>query len=71
MNPTILIVTRISGAGKNTIAAMLAGRLGWSFADAGDFHPVSNIAKMLSGQPLNDLDRLPWLHAVARQIDSW
>jgi gluconokinase len=39
----ILIVTGVSGSGKSTVGAMLAGRLGWQFADADDFHPAANI----------------------------
>ena len=61
----------VSGSGKTTVAAMLAGRLQWSFADGDDFHPPENIAKMHSGIPLDDDDRLPWLQAIASQIDCW
>ena len=28
---------------------MLAGRLGWPFADADDFHPAANVEKMRAG----------------------
>jgi carbohydrate kinase (thermoresistant glucokinase family) len=61
----------VSGSGKTTVAAMLAGRLHWSFADGDDFHSPENIAKMHSGIPLDDDDRLPWLQAIAAQIDRW
>lgn len=69
--PTIVVVMGVSGSGKTTVAAMLAGRLQWSFADGDDFHPPENIAKMHSGIPLDDDDRLPWLQAIAGQIDRW
>jgi carbohydrate kinase (thermoresistant glucokinase family) len=61
----------VSGSGKTTVAAMLAGRLHWPFADGDDFHSPENVAKMHSGIPLDDDDRLPWLQAIAAQIDRW
>jgi len=60
----------VSGSGKTTIAALLAGRLGWEFEDADDFHPPANVAKMHGGTPLTDEDRWPWLHAMAAWIDA-
>lgn len=61
----------VSGSGKTTVAAMLAGRLHWPFAEGDDFHSPANIAKMHNGIPLDDEDRLPWLQAIAEQIDRW
>ncbi|MGH3199835.1 MAG: gluconokinase, partial [Streptosporangiaceae bacterium] len=49
---------------------MLAGRLGWRFADADDFHPAANIEKMRAGISLTDEDRWPWLRAVAAWMDE-
>ncbi len=66
----ILIVAGVAGSGKTTIGAMLAGQLGWQFADADTFHSEANIAKMAAGIPLSDEDRRPWLHAVRHWIDS-
>jgi gluconokinase len=43
----------------------LAQRLGVPFADADDFHPAANVAKMSAGTPLDDLDRLPWLQTIS------
>lgn len=63
-NPTVLI-TGVSGSGKTTIGAMLAGRLGWKYAEADDFHPPANVEKMAKGVPLTDEDRWPWLRAIA------
>lgn len=54
----------VSGSGKTTVGSLLAGRLGWSFRDGDDFHPPANVAKMRSGTPLTDEDRLPWLLAI-------
>jgi gluconokinase len=66
----ILIVAGVSGSGKTTVGAMLAGRLGWRFADADDFHPAANIEKMRAGIPLTDADRWPWLEALAAWMDE-
>jgi gluconokinase len=66
----ILIVAGVSGCGKTTVGALLAGRLGWEFADADDFHPEANVAKMRSGIPLTDADREPWLRSVGHWMDG-
>lgn len=68
---TIAIVMGVSGSGKTTVAAMLAGALGVAFLEGDDLHPRSNVEKMRSGTPLTDEDRLPWLHAIAARIDQW
>ena len=68
--PRILIVMGVSGSGKSTIAGALANRLGWTFAEGDDFHPPANIAKMHSGHPLDDGDRIPWLESIATWIDA-
>jgi gluconokinase len=65
MRNPILLVMGVSGSGKTTIGAMLAGRLGWTYAEADDFHPPANVEKMHAGVPLNDDDRRPWLEATA------
>jgi gluconokinase len=69
-NTAILVVMGVSGSGKSTIASMLAHRLHWTYEDADWFHPKSNIEKMHHGEPLNDADRWPWLHAIADWIDA-
>jgi gluconokinase len=65
----ILIVAGVSGSGKTTVGALVAGRLRWRFADADTFHPEANVAKMRSGIPLTDEDRVPWLHAIGDWMD--
>ena len=66
----IVIISGVSGSGKTTVGAMLAGRLGWPFADADDFHPDANIEKMRAGIPLTDADREPWLRAIVAWMDE-
>jgi gluconokinase len=63
--PPLVVVMGVSGCGKSTVGAALAERLGVPFADADDFHPAANIAKMSAGTPLDDDDRWPWLAAIA------
>jgi gluconokinase len=59
-----VVVMGVSGSGKSTVGAALAQRLRVPFADADDFHPPANIAKMTAGHPLDDDDRRPWLEAI-------
>jgi len=66
----IVIISGVAGSGKTTVGAMLAGRLHWPFADADDFHPAANVAKMRAGIPLTDADREPWLRAIVAWMDE-
>lgn len=68
--PSVLVVMGVSGSGKTTIAALLAGMLRWELVDADAFHPDANVQKMKRGIPLTDEDRWPWLQAVAAWIDA-
>ena len=61
----IAVVMGVSGSGKTTVGQELAARLGVPYADADEFHPPANIAKMSAGVPLDDTDRAPWLRAIA------
>jgi gluconokinase len=65
-----IVVMGVSGSGKSTVGAALAQRLRVPFADADDFHPPANIAKMTAGHPLNDDDRFPWLEAIGQWLDE-
>jgi carbohydrate kinase (thermoresistant glucokinase family) len=60
----------VSGCGKSTVAALLAGRLGWPFEEGDDMHPDANVAKMHAGHPLTDDDRWPWLKQIGAWIDE-
>jgi carbohydrate kinase (thermoresistant glucokinase family) len=70
MPPRLLILEGVSGSGKTTVGALLAGRLGWPYAEADDFHSPENVAKMAAGHPLSDEDRWPWLRAIGAWIDG-
>lgn len=64
------IIAGVSGSGKSTVGKLLAERLGCEFADADDFHPPENIAKMKAGIPLDDTDRSGWLEALGHHLAS-
>lgn len=66
----VVLLMGVAGSGKTTIGRTLAKALGWSFRDADEFHPSTNIAKMSAGQPLDDRDRAPWLAAIRTHIDA-
>ncbi len=66
-----MVVMGVSGSGKTTVAAMLAGALHCPFLEGDELHPPANVEKMRSGTPLSDADRLPWLRKIAERIDGW
>jgi len=68
--PVVLVFMGVSGCGKTTVAAILAGRLGWPFEEGDALHPQSNIDKMKAGHPLTDDDRWPWLEKVAEWVEE-
>jgi gluconokinase len=68
-NPPVIVLMGVSGSGKTTVGTRLAHRLGVPYAEADDFHPAANVAKMHAGQPLTDEDRAPWLAAIGAWID--
>jgi len=70
IGPPVLVLMGVAGTGKSTIAALLAGQLGWPLQEGDDLHPPENIAKMAAGIPLTDEDRWPWLRRVAAWIDA-
>lgn len=60
----------VSGCGKSTVAALLAGELGWPFEEGDSLHPQANVDKMAAGHPLDDEDRWPWLEKVAEWVEE-
>ncbi len=69
--PVILVVMGVTGAGKTTIGALLAQRLGWEFVDADSFHSPANVEKIRLGIPLDDADRAPWLRSMRQAMEGW
>lgn len=67
----VYILMGVSGAGKTLIGQKLSAKLGIPFYDGDDFHPPENVAKMQSGNPLNDDDRKPWLEILGQKISDW
>ena len=70
VNAPVLVFMGVASTGKSTVAAMLAGRLGWAFEEGDDLHPEANVAKMAAGHALTDEDRWPWLDLIAEWIDE-
>jgi gluconokinase len=68
MPPPLVVVMGVSGSGKSTVGAAVAQRLRVQFADADDFHPEANIAKMTAGHALDDDDRYPWLESIGEWL---
>ena len=66
----VFLLMGVAGSGKTTVGRLLAHSLGWHFADADDFHPPANVAKLSAGEALSDADRAPWLAAVRTHIDA-
>ena len=64
----IVVLWGVSGCGKTTVGQQVALALDWSFFDADDFHPESNVRKMRGGTPLTDEDRWPWLDHLAQMM---
>ncbi len=67
----VAVMMGVSGSGKTTIARGVANRLGWDLLEGDTYHPPANIEKMSRGIPLDDADRLPWLRAIAEEIDKY
>jgi gluconokinase len=59
--PHVIVIMGVAASGKSTVGAALAQALGCPFYDGDDFHSAANKAKMHSGVPLTDDDRVPWL----------
>lgn len=63
-----VVVMGVSGAGKSTVGAALAARLGVEFVDGDELHPARNVRKMEAGIPLVDEDRADWLDRIGEVL---
>jgi gluconokinase len=63
-----IIVMGVSGAGKTSVAELLAHRMGCAFLEGDRLHPKANVDKMAHGTPLTDEDRWPWLDLIGNEI---
>ena len=61
----VFVLMGVSGSGKSAVAKQVAYNLDAAFLDGDFLHPKANILKMSSGTPLNDEDRMPWLHLIS------
>jgi gluconokinase len=66
--PVTVVLMGVTGAGKSSVMAPLAGRLRAVSAEGDTFHSDANVRKMAAGVPLTDGDREPWLKAIADWI---
>jgi gluconokinase len=66
----IIVVFGVTGAGKSTVGAALAKRLGWRFIEADDFHSEASWKKLERGEPLTDDERAPWLARMRDELDA-
>ena len=66
----VLVVMGVAGSGKTAVAEELARRLDWPFLEGDSLHPVENVEKMSSGEPLTDADRMPRLRRIAEWIQA-
>lgn len=64
----VVIVIGVSGSGKSTVGRALAEALSVPFLDGDELHTEANVAKMATGHPLDDEDRLPWLASLAARV---
>ena len=54
----VIAIDGPSGSGKGTVAALVAGRLGWRLLDSGALYRVVAWAGLAREIPLDDADRL-------------
>ncbi|MFA6112480.1 MAG: gluconokinase [Sphingomonas sp.] len=68
--PCAIVVMGVSGCGKSTLISHLGAYLSCPAFEGDDFHAESSIAKMRTGQPLDDVDRWPWLDRLGAAMGA-
>ncbi|GGC14743.1 gluconokinase [Pseudoduganella buxea] len=66
--PPRWVVMGVSGCGKSAVGIALAKALDVPFVEGDQYHSPENVAKMASGTPLTDSDRVHWLAQLQGQI---
>ncbi|NJM74503.1 MAG: AAA family ATPase [Acaryochloridaceae cyanobacterium RU_4_10] len=66
--PIVWVVIGVSGSGKTSVGRLFAKELECDFLEGDRRHPLSNVKKMNSRQPLAAEDRLPWLLELENDI---
>ena len=70
MKESIIALMGVSGCGKTIVGKALAEKLDLPFIEGDEFHPPENLAKMSSGIPLNDEDRVDWMSAIRQAMQE-
>src|SRR4051794_9169862 len=68
MTGRTIVIMGPAGAGKSTVAPLVAARLGLPFLDADDLHDAPSIASMRGGTALDDRRRIPWLRRINHEL---
>ena len=65
-----ILIMGVTASGKTTVGTLLSRAIKWPFFDADEFHSPANVAKMRSGVPLSDADRIPWIASLRALISE-
>ena len=63
-----VVVMGVSGSGKTSVGSAIADALSIPFVEGDVLHPQGNVQKMVSGIPLDDQDRWPWLDRIGAEL---
>ncbi len=64
----LIVVMGVSGSGKSTVGAALAGALGTEFVEGDALHPPDNVRRMAAGIALGDAERIGWLRTIGAKL---
>ncbi|HPF23545.1 MAG TPA: gluconokinase, GntK/IdnK-type [Hyphomonas sp.] len=66
----LAVIMGVAGSGKTTTGEALSAATGWPFIEADAHHSGANRAKMASGTPLTDADRVDWVASIAADVNA-